>query len=137
MFGRKERYQRPHLYSLAVGLTAICCAPNRQRTPVLSLMIQADLNNAGIVVVGDSNVTLLNGLQLDPGRAVQFSTFDIPFSGTLGPSISPAEMVEQARYRAEGFKPGEAELYLDIADFYAIADGAGQIIRLLWSTIGR
>jgi hypothetical protein len=100
--------------------------------------MQADLNNTGIILVGDSQVSLLNGLQLDPGRAIQFSVLDVPMSGTMFPTITPTEAVRRARSTALGFAPdGETEIYIDIADFYAIADAGAQTIRLFWSTIAR
>jgi hypothetical protein len=74
-FAPRERYQRPHNYNISVGLTAVCLAPGRQRTPVISFLIQNDLNNAGVINVGDPHVSLLNGVQLDPGRAWVFSIF--------------------------------------------------------------
>lgn len=104
----------------------------------MSVLMQADLANTGIVIVGDSQVSVLNGLQLDPGRAIQFSILDVPLSGTMFPTITPTEQIRYARERALGFTgAAETELYLDVADFYAVADAAGQIVRIFWSGVTR
>lgn len=129
-----ERYQRAQTYSLLIGLTPVCLAPGRQRTPVRSLVVQADLGNQANITVGNSQVTLTNGLQLDPGRAWVFSVSKDDMIGSMFPTITG--MTDIIRERNITI-PGDYEIYLDVADFYAITTLATQRLRILWTTVVR
>ncbi len=131
----RERYQRPHCYNLGIGTAFVRLA--QQRTPVLSFLVQNDINNTGIINVGDSHVSLVNGVQLDPGRAWVFSVNN---DGLLATSLSstPINWADAMNgYGAQGanFDPG-ITLYIDVADFFAISDTAAplQNLRVFWST---
>lgn len=134
----RERYQRPHCYNIAVSGVVVPVAPNRQRTPVLSFLVQNDLNNTGVINVGDSHVSLLNGVQLDPGRAW---VFGISSEGLLASSLSPSPVSWAEAMQSYGAESGllggssGIHLFIDIADFFAISDTPLQNLRVFWSTI--
>jgi hypothetical protein len=130
----KERYQRPHGYNIPVGLGSVCVSPNKQMRPVVSFLVQADLNNTGIINVGDTLVTLANGVQLDPGRAWVFGVTPAGFlTGSLFNTQSNFAEAIGSPYQLSA--PGnEFKVFIDIADFYAIADTPDQNLRIFWST---
>lgn len=139
-----ERFQRPHCYSFTVGLfttsgDAINCAPGGARLPVRLFLVQSDIGNGGIVTIGDATVSLLNGIQLDPGRAIQFSVGNQDLVGSLYPTtMNWQEALDQSRIAAAGLEQANPEmnLFLDIADFFVASDAAlPQRVRVFWSTI--
>jgi hypothetical protein len=137
-----EYYQRPHTYSIAVGLTPVCISPNRQHNPAITLLVQADLANGGIINVGDSGISLTVGLQLDSGKAALFAPQMNPSNqpGSLGTGIT--SFIENIPYDASGAIPQSlgtelgiglpVQVVLDIADFWAIADRIDQRLRIFW-----
>ncbi len=145
-----EYYQRPHCYPVVLPAFAItgkptCLALNRQRTPAITLFVQADLANLDIVNVGDANTNLLNGIQLDPGKAVLFSTADQRVPGGMGGGLFPtpmeySEAMEYQRNMAMGPSFGiepDIEIMLDIADFFGASAAVGCRLRLFWTKTTR
>ena len=130
----RERYQRFNFYNIAVGTVRAAIA--QTRIPCLSFLVQADINNAGIINVADSTVTLLNGVQLDPGRAWIFgiSGEGLLISSLISSPMDFAESMQQARSQAAGFAQPGVSLYVDIHDYFAISDLAGQNLRIAWYT---
>lgn len=123
----KDRFQRPQNYTISVGTIAVCVAPNRQRSPVKSFLVQSDLDNFGRINVGNSHVSITVGIQLDPGSAWLFS-------------VSNEDLISGALPTVSGFAKGEREqdnkeLFLDMSDFFVVSDVAGQTVRVVWSTI--
>ncbi len=133
----RERYQRPHTYNIPVGLLPVCVAPNRQRSPVKTFLVQSDINNGGVINVGDASASLFNGVQLDPGRAWIFSVgADSLTGGSLYPTPMQWAEAVQAYGEAQPKTLDSVEIFIDIADFYAVGDIAGpQNLRIFWSTI--
>jgi hypothetical protein len=145
MFGRfrgrrsLEVYQRPHNYSFVIGIfgagvPATCVSLNRQRLPVTMFLVQADLANGGIVNIGDETTSLINGIQLDPGRAMQFSIGRDEMQGSLYPT--PMDWTEAVR-TAQGNIPKapEPDLLLDVSNFYVAGDAANQRVRVFWTML--
>lgn len=125
-----EKYQRVHFYSFTCNANVrLCLSPNQARQPVRMFMIQADLANGGIINIADANVSLINGIQLDPGRAIQFSVSNEDYSGGL--SASPSNFIESARYAGQEAKQN---LFLDLADFFIMGDAAAQRVRVFWAS---
>lgn len=140
--GPTEFYQRPHTYRIAVGTDRVCVAPGRQHSPAITLLIQADLANTGIISLGDSNVSNTVGIQLDSGKAALFAPQMNPSNqpGTLGTGIdsyteSAPYATEAAITQAMGGTLGQGvpiRILLDISDFFVIADHADQGLRIFW-----
>jgi hypothetical protein len=140
--GPTEFYQRPHTYTIPVGVNRVCLAPNGQHSPAITLLIQADLANAGIINIGDSNVSVRVGIQLDTGKAALFAPQLNPSNqpGTLGTGISSyLENVPYSPDAAVSKSLGTAlgssipiRVIIDIADFFAIADKGDQLLRVFW-----
>ena len=140
--GPTEFYQRPHTYTINVGLNRVCLAPNGQHSPAITLLVQADLANLGVINIGDSNVSVTVGVQLDTGKAALFAPQSNPANqpGTLGTGISSyLENVPYSPDAAVAKSLGTAlgssipiRVILDIADFYAISDTDGQFLRIFW-----
>lgn len=134
---KRERYQRPHNYNISVGGVVIPISPGRQRTPVLSFLVQNDINNTGVINVGDSHVSLTNGVQLDPGRAWVFgiSAAGLLASGLSATPVAWADAMQIYAGQSQGGQyPPHVQLYIDIGDFFAISDTPAQNLRIFWST---
>lgn len=132
----KEKFVRPHFYSFTINTfaaNATCISPNRQRLPVRMFLVQADLGNGGIVNVGDTNVTLINGIQLDPGRAMQFSVNNEDITGNL--FETPMDWQSAVARARQTPQPEQENLYMDLADFYVAGDVDNQRVRVFWTTI--
>jgi hypothetical protein len=137
-----EYYQRPHTYSIGVGLVKVCLSPNKQRGSALTLLAQADLANTGIISIGDSQLTLGVGIQLDSGKAAMFTPSQLNQNqiGALGTGLS--QFMAEAPYDASGAIPQSLgtelgvgipiRVLIDIADFWAISDTADQRLRIFW-----
>jgi len=140
-FNPRERYQRPHNYSIvtsAVAGVAVCLSPNRQRMPVKVFVVQSDVVNGGNVNIGDGTANLVNGIQLIPGSAWIFNVGAPSFAGQGAMFPTPMQFTESVQYQKNqiGKLPYEdqVETYLDIADYFAVATAAAQIVRIFWST---
>lgn len=138
----REFYQRPHCYSVAVpffniSLKPTCLSPNRQRTPAITLFVQADLSNINNVNVGDATTNLTNGIELDPGKSVLFSV------SNQAHSMQPMGFNEAMEYQRDlAIGPEFAiqdpdEVFLDVADFFAAAGGVGCRLRVFWTKTTR
>ena len=123
-----ERFQRPNFYSIIVGTAPVCCAPNRQRTPARTYAVQADINNTGIITICNSMISATNGLQLDPGRAWVFSATGEELIQAL--QSTPMDFAGNVRL---GSQSNQMRILLDVADYFALADSAGQLLRQYWT----
>lgn len=152
----REFYQRPKMYYIdlplftANGNRPTCLARGNTvqtsgaggRTPAVTLLVQADFNNAGYVTIGDAQCTLLNGIQMDPGKSIMFSTVSQNV-GESGWGLKPTpldieraiEYMEQLQRSTIPYDP--PRILLDVADFYAASDVAGQRIRVFHSIFTR
>jgi hypothetical protein len=61
-----------NLTPLTVGIVPVRLSPIR--LPVSLILIQSTIANAGFIYVGGAEVNVLNGIELDGGRGVLFST---------------------------------------------------------------
>jgi hypothetical protein len=131
-----ERYQRPINFPLTVGVTRVCVAPGGLRTPVKSFLVQSDNDNAGYINIGDANTGLRNGLQLTGGQAFIFSVSEDGFFNQLSPTpMQWFDAMDQFKAMQAGLE--KVNVFLDMSDFYAISNAAGQLLRVMWSTIAR
>jgi hypothetical protein len=140
IFAPRERYIRPHNYSLVTGAAgALMCLAGvaRQRTPVRSFAVQSSLANTNTIHVGDTHTSLINGIELDPGAAWLFGVdTEFRLSGLMPTPAAFAEYMQLDKQRAAG-RPQDTdiEIYLDIADFFCAANDANQRVNVFWSTI--
>ncbi len=129
----RERYLRPNNYTISVPIfgagVTINLAPNKMRIPVKSFLVQADLVNTGIVNVGNGAVSLTVGVQLDPGRAWVFSVTENLPAGSL--YQTPLAFAEVQPYMQP---ESPVDLFLDIADYFATATVAAQLLHIIWFT---
>jgi hypothetical protein len=129
----KIRFQRPHFYNLTIGLLPLNIAPQGS-IPVISFLVQNDLQNTGVINVADGGVSLFNGVQLDPGRAW---VFGVSMNSLVQGSLfnTPLQWEEAVRaYQDSMLSARDVRLYIDIHDFFAQADTPAQNLRIFWST---
>ncbi|MFA5430381.1 MAG: hypothetical protein WC329_04410 [Candidatus Omnitrophota bacterium] len=118
-----------------------CISLNKARQPAITLFIQADLANGTNVSVGDAGTSLINGIELDPGKAVLFSTADQNILD--GGGLQQMSYHEAMQYQRDmAISPGMGlidppEVVLDIADFYAATAGLGCRLRIFWTRTTR
>ncbi len=141
----KPKYLRPHTFSFPLGLyipgSPACLShdlvtnqPIHQ--PVRLFLVQADLGNGGIINIGDGTTSLTNGIQLDPGRAMQFAVGNDEIIGSL--YATPMDWQEAVGRAKESAKNNttDASVFLDMADFFVAGDIIGpQRVRVFWTSL--
>jgi hypothetical protein len=131
--GPARRYLKISGYPVTIGLAKVCLAPNRQEIAVKSFLVQSDIGNAGIINCLDNTCSLLSGVQLDAGRAWVFS---VSQDNLLVSPLAPTPMEWANTLHEYGKQYGgnqdNSNIFLNIADFYAIADAAGQNLRIVY-----
>lgn len=134
-----ELYQRPHDWSfVAMQYTAAnrliyCLSQGRVKLPVRMFLVQSDLNNGGVLNVGSGHVSLTNGIQLDPGRAIQFAVGSDDMQSTL--FQTPVDWTERVQSMQGDLAKIAANIYLDMADFWLASDSDNQRVRIFWTTL--
>ena len=133
-----QKFVHPHNYSFVIGIfgagvPATCISQNRIRQPVKMFLVQADLNNGGVVNVGDASTSLIVGTQLDPGRAMQFSVSNEEIVGSL--YETPMDWQEAVRTaKSMPREDTEVNVFIDLADYFVAGDAANQRVRIFWTT---
>lgn len=139
------KYIRPHTFSFLLPLY-VAGAPQcisfdpatgqALHQPVRLFLVQSDLANGGIINIGDGNTSLTNGIQLDPGRAMQFAVGNDEIIGSLFQTpMTWQEAVGKAKESAAGNNT-DVNVFLDMADFFVAGDIAGpQRVRIFWSSL--
>lgn len=147
-----EFYQIPNNYGLSLPLfSANNNVPTNlsrdgRRLPTISFIVQASLANTGLIMVGGGGTNLNSGLEMDPGKALLFSAQDqsgVDYTN-IGGAAMPREMsAEETEEYLQSIDAGQLSLVrppvvlLNIADFFAASDTAGQTVRVFWSTFTR
>lgn len=140
-------FQRPNTYSIVLPLfagvpTCLGIQGDQSQTPAVTFEVQSDLDNTGLISIGDSNTSLTNGLQLDPGGSHIFSTLD----QNLMPGSfyfydlqyeNPEEYIEHLDEQKRATFKRPPVVLLNISDFYAASTKNNQRVRIFWSIFTR
>jgi hypothetical protein len=121
-----EIYILPHNYPLVVGAIAVVLNP--QRMPVESFIIQSANANTNTVFIGDSSGNAINGLEMVPGQAWQFSVSS--YSENTQREPSPMNFATSVRSGTDQRK------VLDLNNWWVIADPAilaAQIVKVFYT----
>jgi len=144
--GIQDIYQTINNDAATIGLARVALAVGR--VPADYIFLQASLANAGVICVGGVNVTTVNGVELDAGRAIAFSPVSPLQPGSLARGLMTGSLtagvlrnVESLDYselrELQSQAPAGARIVLDLSHFYAVADIAGQTLRIAWVIAGR
>ena len=139
----RECYQEFNNYGVAVGLNLVSLSPIGH-LPCSLVIIQASNVNGGIVCIGGPQTTLATGLELTGGQAVLFAASSMTMMqqkqlmGALGVGLLPyaATAIDLQDYMSQyskGFDPAMPRIVIDIARLFAIANLAGQTVRIVYT----
>lgn len=101
-------------------------------TPAIYVILVADLLNAGNIYCGGQNLTVFNGLPLDPGRATGYSVPDYKTDEMRGNATGTFPQHMPAAGWTELDRPIEPNLILSLREIYVVADVPDQIVRFQW-----
>jgi hypothetical protein len=136
-------YIRPHTGSFVIGVfanNAIAISHDAntlapRNFPVKMFLVQSDLDNGGVVSIGDASVSLTNGIQLDPGRAMLFSVSNDDIIGSMfDTSMDWQEAIRKVKGMRE---QSPSNVFIDLADYYVCGNALNQRIRYYWNTASR
>lgn len=119
---------------LPVNLTA-------QTIPTTYVLLQAGLNNGGIIYVGMQNVSTAIGIELDAGRAIAFSSPEFAalqhgqIAGSLGAGMMrylDGQGPEVQTQFTEAMTGKYPKVVLNLRDIMLVADLADQSLRFIY-----
>ncbi len=135
-------YQTWNTFSRTVGTTAVRLSPSGSLICNVAI-IQADLTNGGIVVVGGSNVAVGTGIQLTAGQAILFSSSppglmeQKMMMSSIGIGLLPwlTELDPMTQHEVIGVLSDQRmpRIVQDLDHVYAIASADNQILRVLYT----
>jgi hypothetical protein len=140
----------PYIYQtfsnggLLVGLNAVPLV--QEAVPCTYVILVAGMNNLGFIYVGGQNVTATNGVELDAGRAIAFSTPEFAAlqygqtTGSLGLGLARyidgmGPEIEGQYWQAMSEHIGRAryqKIVLNLRDIHVLATAIDQSLRYIY-----